>query len=249
MRFRTFTFLLTLGFAALAYFVPRGPGARQKFDARTERAPAAASKKSATPLLQKNSEKIPDAALDLRAQLRALENCYETRNCGFPDSDPREHDLAVARAIATMADTLAHLPPSEANAALARELLGHDDGYVKAAALKVLAVQPPSSAALDAILSGVFGSHDEALVSDALKALERYRDPSDRARIAEALAEALRTGSVNVAAQLALELRRILDDTNLPLFASVARGLPADSRIRYLIENALSSYTLARQGG
>jgi hypothetical protein len=173
-------------------------------------------------------------------KLYSLEACYDSETCEFPKRDPREYDLAISRAIAKELEVLgSQIHDSQERVRIGAKFLTHTDGYVKSASLKLLSSGPPSPDALRAILDGVIGAHDESLVEPALNELQKYKEPEEREDIAEAIANALKQGSVGVAVALATKLGKILNSEQKSLYQEAANSLPVDSRIRSLILAAL----------
>lgn len=214
-------------------------------------APTASSPKvEAKVEVAEQSHESPMGLPDFLKYLEDLRACgEEDAQCEYPETDPRSYDFALAQDIRKTLEELRQWVLSEKFEGnlideVAQEWVGHHDGYVKSAALKLFATQPPNRHNLDAILKSILeDGHDEALIERTMKELQRYTDREDREKINQAFAQALLTGAPFVANEVSERLLPFITERSVQFFQDLVEQLPPGSIYR---ENLVSS--LAKAG-
>jgi len=126
---------------------------------------------------------------------------------------------------------------------IAQEYVLSGDSSVQESALLLMATQPPSPESLRALISGLFeeGTNSE-LIAQAMIELQRYTSAADIARIDQALAQAMETGTPFVAGEVSARILPFLTDWSISFFTEVARRLPEGSIYRDNLSTALKSF-------
>ena len=182
--------------------------------------------------------------------LDQLQSCYE-RDCGFPRTDEKSYDFALGQAIQAETVKLTNAVGAvglhdPALTARAVALLANEDGNVQEGALALLATQPTSAEALEAILERVVGGYDAQLIQQALRELMRYRSDDEQTRIAAALAAAMVTGAPFVAKEVSGGIRPFLSGHTLPEYEDAGAQLPTGSLVRTQLEQAIADFRASR---
>jgi hypothetical protein len=186
--------------------------------------------------------------------LRETKACLESEKCDFPQVDPRSYSFAVGRRIAEQLSELgnayANDPSLENDAAeAAREFMLMPDGFVQEQAMLLMGQLPPSSANVDAMLTGLANSPDPLLVEQAMKEWERYLGTADEARIQDFLADFIAHGGQFSSEKASELILGFLNERSLPTFEEkLASMIPESTPARHL-RAALDQYKLQRQGG
>lgn len=224
------------------------PSPREPEPQEAARTPASSPSPSAPPV-----KAAPPKAGMLQA-LRETKDCLESENCNFPQTDPRSYSFAVGRRIAEQLSEFgaayADDPALENEAAeAAREFMLMPDGFVQEQAMLLMGQLPPSSANVDAMISGLENSPDPLLVEQAMKEWERYLGTSDEARIQEFLANFIAHGGQFSSEKASELILGFLNERSLPTFEEkLASMIPESTPARYL-RAALDQYKLQHQGG
>ncbi len=199
---------------------------------------------------EKNSgaliKREPRDSREFATQLAAINACYQSEDCDYPQTDPHSYHFAVGLHLrATLTAFTAWVQREkvgeEAVSQSAREFLASSDGFVQEAALKLMATQEPSPENLQAILDDVLGGYDAELIDLALVQLERYTSVADSDKISAALARAITTGAPFLAREVSVHIAPFLHARNSEFFAQVARDLPEGSIYRINLEASLKN--------
>jgi hypothetical protein len=188
------------------------------------------------------------------AALRETKACLESENCDFPNHDPRSYSFAVGRRIAEQLSELGNAYASDPSlendvAEAAREFMLMPDGFVQEQAMLLMGQLPPSSANVDAMLTGLQNSPDPLLVEQAMKEWERYLGTADEARIQDFLADFIAHGGQFSSEKASELILSFLNERSLPTFEEkLASMIPESTPARYL-RAALTQYKLQNQGG
>ncbi|OUR96748.1 hypothetical protein A9Q84_10430 [Halobacteriovorax marinus] len=177
-------------------------------------------------------------------QLDDLENCLDSRKCGFSNSDSREYDLEVGRAIKVELEKLyEYISDEEIEdewvSELGRRYIQFEDGHIKEAALMLLSTQAPSDKNLEVVLSEVISFHSAPLVELGLLELTKYKTPVWNRRIDESFMKNLNSGSLVVRQLLAKKISQFLTNDNRAMYKEFA-ATTNDSKVKRYIEAALS---------
>lgn len=199
----------------------------------------------------------PKAVAPTASPLQALKeskSCLETESCDFPHTDPRSYSFAVGRRIAEQLGQLALAyadDPSLENEAMeaAREFMLVPDGFVQEQAMLLMGQLPPSSANVDAMITGLENSSDPLLVEQAMQEWERYIGTNDEPRIQDFLANFIAHGGQFSSEKASELILGFLNERSLPTFEEkLASMVPESTPARHL-RAALEQYRLQRQGG
>lgn len=228
------------------------PAPATEASAPATRAPAS---KPATPLPLVKAPAAPPAAPGGQLEaLRETKACLESEKCDFPQHDPRSYSFAVGRRIAEQLSELgnayANDPSLESEVAeAAREFMLVPDGFVQEQAMLLMGRLPPSSANVEAMLTGLANSPDPLLVEQAMKEWERYLGTADEARIQDFLADFIAHGGQFSSEKASELILSFLNERSLPTFEEkLAAMIPESTPARHL-RAALNQYKLQRQGG
>ena len=188
------------------------------------------------------------------SNLKEVERCYQTQKCGYPQTDPRSHDLAVARDLARRLDLLREQTTQwglqdDSLRNVAIYYLNDSDGYVKEAALKILNSQNPSSSSLKAALNLAANTFDAALIKPLVTHFSKYSDPAQVSQIDQVLQESFKSGSVMVRRKISENISVLLNENNFHKYTQILSHLSRESvEYRYL-SAALEEYRLKSSGG
>jgi len=179
-------------------------------------------------------------------KLNDLENCLDSRKCGFSKNDSREYDLAVGRAIKREIEDLYELVSDEEIedewvSEVARRYLSFKDGHIKEAALMLISTQPPGDENLEAVLDNVISFHSAPLAELGLLELSKYETPAWKSRIDKNFIKNLKSGSLVVRQLLARRLSQFITSENRDMYREFA-STTKDSKVKSYIEAALSNY-------
>lgn len=237
-------FLLILAVAAAFFLYPRPPRAPRPAVAPLAVAPRPAPAHVVVARVPASSRTAPSQSLaHFEARLERTAACLDG-DCDYPRDDEHSYQYAVGQTLKTeLAHTRewvvrTHLQ-SPAVIHLAVRYLKIGDGHVQAEALALLATQPPSADALQAVINDVIGGYDAQLIAAGLAELARYGAENDRVRIGHALADAMMTGAPNVAKEVSRGIAPFVTDGTLAVFQEAAAEIPAGSLVRANLEKVL----------
>jgi hypothetical protein len=108
---------------------------------------------------------------------------------------------------------------------VAIQALDNSDGHVQTVALDLLASQPTSSEALDAILEKVVRGYDAEMIEQAFKELQRYDAPASQEKIRQYLAEEMVTGAPFVSQAIAQHIHPFLNSESVSLFQATSEKI------------------------
>lgn len=108
---------------------------------------------------------------------------------------------------------------------IAIQALDNSDGHVQTVALDLLASQPTSSEALDAILDKVVRGYDAEMIEQAVKELQRYDAPASQEKIRQYLAEEMVTGAPFVSQAIAQHIHPFLNSESISLFQATSEKI------------------------
>jgi hypothetical protein len=192
--------------------------------------------------------RIAQARQTLQKELLKLRGCLATQNCAFSREDPRAYEFAVAhdaeKAVRQLkSETLRNKWRDAEITKGAVDALSWDEDNVRAAALDLLATQPPSAEARDGILQGVAESTDPSIYEQAMRELARYTDAGDQEKIDRFLQSTLQTGGFFAAGKVAEKIQPFLNAQNIPKYQKLVASLPEGSAKRSALEQALFEYS------
>jgi len=152
-------------------------------------------------------------------RLLTLTQCLETRQCHYPNRDPREYEIAVNADAKTTLDTLLtwqnrHHLRDDRMTDMMVDFLAFEDAGVKQRALAILATQPPDSGVLGPLLTDVVEYPQPEAIPAGMHELTRYTATADRKKIDDVLENVLRRGAVNSAVAVAQNLKPLLNSGN-----------------------------------
>lgn len=234
------------------FFGSPAPAPVTEASAPAARAPA--SSPPATPAIAPVKSAAPAPRGGQLQALRETKACLESESCDFPQNDPRSYSFAVGRRIAEQLSELGNAysndPSLENDAAeAAREFMLVPDGFVQEQAMLLMGQLPPSSANVDAMITGLANSPDPLLVEQAMKEWERYLGTADEARIQDFLADFIAHGGQFSSEKASELILGFLNERSLPTFEEkLASMIPESTPARYL-RAALDQYKLQHQGG
>jgi hypothetical protein len=131
-----------------------------------------------------------------QARYQQLESCYQ-ENCDFSSEDPRAYDLAVQKAqsgtlLAVVKQLYSTQQVSAEASALAIKVMKSESPFVQQRALEILSTQPPSSQALQVVISEGLTSTSPKVVSMSMDELLKYVGTSLEPLAHEQISKALR---------------------------------------------------------
>lgn len=179
-------------------------------------------------------------------RIEEIQACYE-KDCDYPRTDVKSYGFAVgqdlkknilALAIQAKAEGLTDRRLTEA----AVRNLENEDGHVQEGALALLATQPPSAEALDAVLEHVIGGYDSELIQQAMRELQRYTSEDERSKITTALSDAMLTGSPFVAKEISRGIGPFISARSWAVYETTAAKLGAGSIVKTNLEQSLMAF-------
>jgi len=210
-----------------------------------------------TSLILVSPESAPntnESSSDILQHIHQLEQCYQEDTCRFADSDPKASYFAVG---STLADDLDLLIQQQQRSeqimtevtATAQRLMAFENDHVRAKALSLLALQPPSTNTLSAILRGIKDSHDRGIYQQAMMEFSKYPKPADRDQVTRFLMAQLQHGGQFVGQIISQKVLPLMDEDNNAQWEALLQHLPPTSlRYQYLQAN-LEEYRLLQGGG
>jgi hypothetical protein len=192
------------------------------------------------------------------SRLKALEDCQESLECDFPQDSPASYSYAVDEA---MAQELRHFSdiaqkwkdrggqmPTEAQA-VARHFLTSPSDEVKEAAIELLAVAPPNSENMRAVIDGLRESVSGPLYQTGLEELSRYARGEESSEISAFLLETMKQGGHYAAEEVARATLPFINTTNFKQYlGALAEMSPRSSTYLHLKLN-LEEYARMQRGG
>lgn len=191
---------------------------------------------------------IASTSSDLSRELdgiRAIEACLQ-HHCAYDDSDPRAYELSVykdlGRKLMQMQERF-HLGQEDSAdiAKITRYYLSFEDGYVKEAALSLMASQAPSDHNFAALQKFVFTFHDPLIVAQGMGELRKYLGAHDR-EIDYMLFSVLKTGSLMAREAVAKDIYPFIREDNYRQIVAVRSNYKKGSRVYRLLTQALIQF-------
>lgn len=163
-------------------------------------------------------------------RLTHLNNCLESRNCKYPQRDPRAYETAVHDETETTLRTLLnwqkrHHYRDSRIPQLMTEFLKFEKTEVKQIAIEILGTQPTHPAVLESLLENVIQHPQPDAVAPAMAELARYRSRQDRARIDAVVEETLLYGGIFSAVEVAKNMAPLITPQNRSRYTSILRTL------------------------
>ena len=186
------------------------------------------------------------SAVSQETSIQKLIDCLKFSCHQFSNNDPRAYHLQVMRSIAHSIKDLGQDLSDMKRWQLVQETIVLPDGYVKEAALNLLATLPPSDEARELFIKEVLFFHDDKLVVQSVGEIQKYLFGTDRERMMMAISTVYKSGSPNVKRALSGLTQQLLNDQTINDFARLARNLPPLSLNRERIARALMAYQQAK---
>lgn len=186
--------------------------------------------------------------------LRNLKKCYDSRDCAFPQNDPREYEIALGETLRPLIRRIGEENPEDPAAkrdiqALAREFLQTGDGSVQDAALDVLGRYPPSEENLEALRTGLRDTPDALLASKSLNEFQRYIGTPMEGSMQAFLADWIQTGGHFTAQEVAEGILPFINETSYRGYAQALTKIPQTTASAKALAAAMSEYAKLRAGG
>lgn len=230
--------------------------ASSQFTEENETSPVARTP-ATTPQQEVSAAAAVAAPTDLNETMETLKNlkkCYDTRDCAFPQNDPREYEIALGETLRPLIRRMGEENSEDLSVrkdvqALARDFLQTGDGSVQDAALDVLSHFPPSEENLDALKSGLRDTPDALLASKSLNEFQRYLGTPMEGSMQAFLAEWVQTGAHFTAQEVAEGILPFINETSYRAYAETLAKIPHSTASAKALAAAMSEYAKLRAGG
>lgn len=202
---------------------------------------------SSTPQAPSTSQKTKE---DLKREIQSTNDCYETQNCQFPQTDARSYDFAVGKKLAAqLKEFRESYPNSPELAGLAETYVKSYDGHVQEEALKIMSALPASPNHLEAIFTGLQNTPDPLIVEQAMQELQRYMGTADEARVQEFLTNLMAHGAQYSSEKASELILAFLHERNIGFFRDALKQMTPGSIASEHLRSALKEFERMSAGG
>ncbi len=186
-------------------------------------------------------------------QLKKLKDCYETRTCSFPETDPKSYEFALGKQIQSelmefrkkYSQDLRH---SKELIRVAKEFLMTGDGFVQEEAIHLLSSLPPSQESLVAITEGLYSTPDPKLMEQALGEFQRYLGSPWENQVHSFLGQTLATGAQFSAITVSEKIMPFVNDKSYKSYQQTLLNMAPGSRASKNLNAALKEYRRLQTG-
>ena len=162
-----------------------------------------------------------------KTRLRAIKGCLQTRECHYPNNDPKSYEHGVHKDMKHQLkqvynEVRAQDEKSSEVKNIALSFLGENNDEVKLEALKILSTQDVNAENVDSIFEEVFESPNPKSSRFSMQIFASLNDEVLQKHVDEKLFTVLTRGSVYSALTVAQNINLVTDSNNRQIFIDAA---------------------------
>lgn len=187
--------------------------------------------------------------IDVVDELTALNECYKSETCDFPQADPRSYEVELSKAVAKKLKEFRLGYRRDPRAArIARLFMRNSNGFVQDEALKLFAELPISKENLQAITDGLYNTPDALIIEKALPELQRYMGSHYEATVHSFLSTTLATGAHFSAETVSQNISPFITRSSYSKYKNASDLLPAGATTKRNLNSALRDFKRVETG-